>query len=225
MKVYIGWSGETSEKIASILDSCLPILNPHIETFVSVDMERGSALRNAFSEIISCDCALFCVTKENVNSSWLRYQAGAFSGQEKSVIPVFFDTSIRLLDPLSQFPSLTLKKDDMRKLAYALNTYCGDDAVSPEALDATFEGVYPTIERMLKDIRKSQEWEERQLERDRLSYEGIINALTADKRKNSLGVGEEELKQDFNILNSKLDAILSQLSSASPVAPHSENSL
>ena len=210
MKVFIGWSGNTSEKIASILKSWLPLLNEHIEPGVSVDMERGAAWRDSLSQMISsCDGALFCVTEENVNSTWLHYEAGAVSGQDKFVIPVLFDTSARVLGPLGQFQSLTLRKDDMRRLAYDLNNRCEKYAVSPEVLDTRFEVFYPTIESMLEEVRNSRE---RDVERAQEYYK---QALALRQQTTGSQMARESLKRDFETLNSKLDAILSQISKVS----------
>lgn len=209
MKVYIGWAGETSQKIASILKSWLPLINEHITPGISVDMERGAAWRDSLSQMISsCDGALFCVTEENVNSTWLHYEAGAVSGQDKFVIPVLFDTSARVLGPLRQFQSLTLKKADMRKLAYVLNDRCGKYAVSPKVLDARFEAFYPTIESMLEEIRTR----ERVVERAQEYYK---QALALGQQTTGSQMAGESLKQDLETLNSKLDAILSQISKVS----------
>lgn len=216
MKVFIGWSGETSQKVASILKSCLPILNPHIETLVSVDMERGAAWQSELSDVISsCDGALFCVTEENVNSTWLHYEAGLVSGQGKFVIPVLFDKSVRIIGPLNKFQSLTLEKNDLRRLAYDLNERCGSGAVSPEELDATFEGIYPTMEKMLAKARESE------LEHAREMREILEESRKSDERERAREYFEAALslrqqakdpqKQEFETLNSKLDAILSHI--------------
>lgn len=220
MKVFIGWSGNTSEKIASILKSWLPIMNPHIETLSDSGMEAGANWADCLSQMISsCDCALFCFTEDNVNSTWLSYEAGAVSGQGKSVISILFDMPrARFSSPLVFTQLLELTKDSiqtkesMRVLAHNLNELCAEYgyAVSPDVLDATFKGIYPTIEKMLAEVRKSRESDE--LERAREYYK---RAMSLTQQAKGPKMDGEYLKQDFQTLNSKLDAILSQLSRVS----------
>ena len=207
MKVYIGWSGETSKEIASILESWLPLMNPHIEAFSIVDVPTGAAWRYTFfKNLLVCDCAIFCFAQDNINSPWLLYEAGVVSGAEKQIIPLLFDVpSSHLPDPLRFFQPIPFTKDRIWQMALTLNDLCGQDAFSFQELAMKFDELYPTVEKMVEQVR--------------------------DSRKKQPEQGTEDLKRDFATVNSKLDAILSRLSNVSVsdyyggFYPRQENSL
>ena len=215
MKVYIAWSGKISKEVASILNSWLPLMNPHIETFFSAeDIPTGIFWHDALRrEIVTCDCALLCLTSDNIHSPWIYYEAGIIRGKTEPgyVIPVLFDVSIAQLDgPFTHSQAVTLDKDGLRKMAAFLNHLCGRKAgsntISECELYTKFEELYPTLEGLLTEVRNSQK------ER----FQG-----------NQSEQSTEDLKRNFATVNSKLDAILSRLSKAHPgdSYPRQENTL
>ncbi|MBR4544472.1 MAG: toll/interleukin-1 receptor domain-containing protein [Oscillibacter sp.] len=199
MKVYIGWSGETSKEIASILKSWLPLMNPHIEVFNTVDIPTGSAWEHIFfKNLLACDCAIFCFTQDNIHSPWLLYEAGVVSGAEKPIIPLLFDVPLsRLSDPLRFFQPILFTKDHIWQMALTLNDLCGQDAFSYQELAIKFDQLYPTVEKMVEQVRNSQKEQPEQ--------------------------GTEDLKWNLATINNKLDAILSGISMDS--YPRQKNSL
>ena len=198
MKVFLAWSGKTSKEVASILKSWLPLMNPHIEAvFSSADVTPGRTwFEDLRRNVEECDCALFCLTSDNVHSPWLYYEAGMLHNAR--VIPLLFDVPAYRLDgPFSRFQAATFEKNSLWGIASDLNGLCGRDAVSEKALREQFEELYPTVEKMLAQVREKQS-----------------------------GRGAEDLKRerDFATVNRKLDAILSRLSQPVSV-PRQESGL
>ena len=205
IKVYIAWSGETSKEVASILKSWLPLMNSHIEVFVSgTDVPLGADWRdNLLQTRAACDCAIFCCTQDNISSPWLCFEAGQMSAAEKHLYFMMFDTlpvQIKTPTPLRMFPFFTFEKEGLRSVAYDLNRLCGKWQIPPETFDPMFDGLYPTVKKMLAQVRDSRK------ERS---------------QENQSAQNDEDLKRDFATVNSKLDIILSRLKPY----PRQENSL
>ena len=210
MKALIAWSGETSKKVASILKSWFSLMNPRIETFFSAeDIPKGMDWQEALTRsVVECDCALFCLTSDNIHSPWLYYELGMLHNT-KNVIPLLFDVpSYRLDGPFRSFQAETFDEDSLWRVTSLLNELCGRDAVSTKKLESKFVELYPTLEKMLAQVRDSQKERSRE------------NQLEQD-------AGDLKRERDFATVNNKLDAILSRLSKVSPgdSYPRQENSL
>ena len=81
MKVFISWSGDQSKKIAQLFRDWLPTVIQAIEPFVSSeDIEKGARWNTDIAqELKESSFGLICVTKDNLNSQWLNFEAGALS--------------------------------------------------------------------------------------------------------------------------------------------------
>ena len=194
MKVFIGWSGQTSKEVASILKVWLPQMNPHIETFMSSEDVRLEVSWKAeiMNKMRETDYALLCVTRENLNSPWLCFETGVFmGGNVPRVNAILFDVSpSQVSGPLQMFPLIEADKINLRLMVYSLNQLCETQCPIDE-LKRIFDGVYPTVEKMFAQVRESQK-----------------DALPADARD------AQDLKREIVAVNSKLDAILSRLGDA-----------
>ena len=227
MKVWIVWSGKTSKEVASILKSWFPLMNRCIETFFSAeDISEAMIRHDEFTRnVVECDCALFCLTSDNIHSPWLYYELGMLHNM-KNVILLLFDVPFYRLDgPFRNFQAETFDEDSLWRITSFLNELCWRDAVSiplstkelpvsTKELENRFVELYPTMKKMLAQVRVSQ--------KERL-------------RENQSEQGAEDLKreQDFATVNRKLDTILSRLSQTYPndstypgsSYPRQENSL
>ena len=210
MKALFAWSGETSKKVASILKSWFSLMNPRIETFFSAeDIPKGIDWQEALARsVVECDCALFCLTSDNIHSPWLYYELGMLHNTKNVILLLFDVPSYRLDGPFRNFQAETFDEDSLWRVTSLLNELCGRDAVSTKKLESKFVELYPTLEKMLAQVRDSQKerLRENQLEQD---------------------AGDLKRERDFATVNNKLDAILSRLSKVSPSDsyPRQENSL
>ena len=189
MKVFIGYHGEASKEIASILKSWLPTMNPHIETFTEFNYINAETL-NAVDNFPPLDCALLCVTPDCARSPWLAYQAGILVGMgAKRLYLILFGASpLSLPAPLLTLGNVRFDKENIHGVIWELNRLCGKDARSDEELERLFEGTYPAAEQMLKTPLKN------------------LRAPEEDWDKT-----DENLKLEMRVVNRKLDAILSRL--------------
>lgn len=160
MKVFLSWSGSLSREIASALQEWLPSVIQTVEPFLSSDSifkgtrwghELGVALEESSFGII-------CLTRENLDSPWISFEAGALSKSLSSgrVCPFLIDVSRDgLSGPLSQFQNTTLTKDDLLKLVSAINAASGAQSVEHARLAKAFDMWWPDLEAKVNSILAS----------------------------------------------------------------------
>jgi hypothetical protein len=89
MKIFLGWSGLQSLAIAKVLEAWLPEVIPAAEIF-HVDIDKTddwvSALRYAME---GADFAIICPTRENRESEWIHFVAGALFNMRRASVHTF----------------------------------------------------------------------------------------------------------------------------------------
>lgn len=157
MKVFISWSGPLSHKIGEAFRTWLPgalqLVKPY---FTPSDIEKGARWNAEISrELETSSVGIFCMTRENLNSSWLLFEAGALSKQlDKSrVCPVLvgLETS-ELPGPLSQFQATPFERDEIYKLIQTINAALGDAHLDERTLDSVFDMWWPKLESQVQEI-------------------------------------------------------------------------
>lgn len=85
MKLFISWSGETSQQIALQLRKWLPLILPAAKPFItSTDIDKGAKwLGEIHSELEASNFGIVCLTPDNIRSQWLAFEAGALSTSPK----------------------------------------------------------------------------------------------------------------------------------------------
>ena len=95
MKVLISWSGELSHRVALELRKQLPLFIQAVEPWVSSeDIAKGELWRTELAkELEDGSVGILCITRENVGSPWVNYEAGALGNKPETsrVIPFLFD--------------------------------------------------------------------------------------------------------------------------------------
>lgn len=163
MKVFISWSGHKSFKVAKILKEWIPCVIPYIEPYLSSeDIDKGTRWSTDIAtELEAADFGILCVTKDNLNSTWLNFEAGALSKAiEKSrVCPFLFD--LRPSDisnsPILQFQMTNIDRDDIFKLFQSMNNCLNDEKIEDERLKKMFSLVWLELDRALKEVEKNDE--------------------------------------------------------------------
>jgi hypothetical protein len=157
MKVFISWSGALSHKIGEAFYTWLPgvlqLVKPY---FTPSDIEKGARWSAEVSgELESSSIGIFCMTRENLNSSWILFEAGALSKHvDKSrVCPVLIGLEpSELPGPLSQFQATPFQRGEIYKLMQTINAALGDSHLDDKTLDAVFDMWWPKLEQQVKDI-------------------------------------------------------------------------
>lgn len=159
MKVFISWSNPVSQQIALLFRDWLPQVIQLIKPYVSSeDIDKGTRwLIDIAQELNESSYGIICVTKENMNAPWINFEAGALSKKlgKSFVSPFLFDLKPSdVTGPLVQFQQTIFDKEDIRKLLYSINTSCGDERLSDQLLEKSFERCYLDLESGLKLIRE-----------------------------------------------------------------------
>jgi hypothetical protein len=113
MKIFISWSGDKSKEIAEFLKNWIEQIIQAAEPWISVDIEKGKRWNSEISDKLeNSKVGIFCITKENLNSPWILFEAGAISKSSDSYVCTFLIdiNPTDLTGPLSLFQATKLKK-------------------------------------------------------------------------------------------------------------------
>ena len=125
MKVFISWSGPQSEQVASALREWLPKVIQAAEPWMSSsDVNKGTRWGDEISrELESCAMGIICVTRQNVASTWLLFEAGALSKvRHNHVCTYLFGLDpADVSGPLALFQATRAEKLDTLKMVRTIN--------------------------------------------------------------------------------------------------------
>lgn len=165
MRVFISWSGEVSHKVAEILyEWLLEMKIPSLELFYSNDTEKGAEwFQELKSKLATADGGIFCMTKDNVTSPWLFFEAGALcvARDEPFMAPFLFRVNrSEIVGPLTQYQHTDFNRDSVRELVFSLKRTWGNERPPKSAqsdLQADFERLYPELEAKLQAIPEKRD--------------------------------------------------------------------
>ncbi|OUM34737.1 hypothetical protein B8W72_09750 [Pseudomonas putida] len=160
MKVFISWSGEMSKRVGEAFKNWIPHVLQTVEPYYTpTDIEKGTRWSHDIAaELESSSAGIFCVTRENLQSSWLAFEAGAISKQvdDSLVCPVLIDLGTSDLNgPLTQFQVTPFQKAEIKKLIQALNKANSENVLSETILNQAFERNWPELEEHVSEIIRS----------------------------------------------------------------------
>jgi len=100
---------------------------------------------------------ILCVTRDNLNSPWLLFEAGALAKSERAKVCTFLLdlTSEDVEMPLAQFQHTTPKRDEVFALLTSLNDEVGKlggHSLSEMRLRESFDAAWPELARALNNI-------------------------------------------------------------------------
>lgn len=151
MKVFISWSGKKSCEVAKILKKWIPCIIQSVEPyFSSADIDKGARWSTDIAkELEIASFGILCVTKENLNSSWLNFEAGALSKSIDKAKVCPFLLGMKPSDikdsPILQFQMTSINKEDVFQLFLSINKCLEDKKLDENVLTTTFETFWPPI--------------------------------------------------------------------------------
>jgi hypothetical protein len=159
MKVFISWSGDQSKAIAEKLKAWLPQVIQKLKPFVSAhDIESGAMwLQTLTNELAVTDTGILCINAENLDSSWILFEAGALSKglEENAVSSILFGIpQSAVKPPISFFQNTVFGKDPMLKLITDMNKRLKTEALDESLLRKSFDAFWPELENSISDIVK-----------------------------------------------------------------------
>jgi hypothetical protein len=186
MKVFLGWSGETSHKVALALSDWLPQVLQAVRPFVSSeDIAKGARWATEIAkELSASNYGIICVTRENAESAWINFEAGALSKEiDKALVtPFLFDLrDAEIEGPLKQFQVVANDKPDIFKLVKGINAQQGESSIAGKNLEAAFEMWWPKLKGQLENIQRDEG--NRPLPKERATPEMVEELLELARRQ------------------------------------------
>jgi hypothetical protein len=159
MKLFISWSGDLSESLASVIREWLPNVIQNVRPYFTVkDIDKGARwFDDIVKELQQSQVGLICVTPDSLESSWIMFEAGAVSiaVSERKICPIVFAMNkTQLRGPLAQFQAIEFNKVELGLLMQTINGECGEDALSESTLEKSFNKWWPDLESNVNSLLK-----------------------------------------------------------------------
>lgn len=159
MKVFISWSGERSQIFAQALHDWLPMVLQSVVPWLShADIAAGDRWADTIAkELDDSNFGITCVTRENISSPWILFEAGALAKrmQEGRVIPLLLDIEFKdVTGPLAQFQAKKAERGGLFDVINSINQL-SDVKVSESLLPKQFEALWLSLEKKIEDIPKN----------------------------------------------------------------------
>jgi hypothetical protein len=163
MKIFLSWSGNASRKVAECLSHWLPTVIQAVEPFISVhSIEKGERWHHSVStNLDGVDFGIVILTKANLKSPWINFEAGALSKNikdEARLVPLLVDiTDSDLINhPLSHFQYVRMDRAEFLKLFRQINKMTSRP-LSETRLDETFGVWFEQFFDPLREIKSDDE--------------------------------------------------------------------
>jgi TIR domain len=159
VKIFISWSGERSEALARALHKWFPAVLQFVEPWLSQsDIQSGKRWSvEVAKELENCNYGILCVTRENLASPWILFEAGALakSMQDGRVVPLLLNLDFKEISgPLAQFQAKKADSEGIRELLLDLNK-ASSAPVPDSTLETLLQAVLGKLEEELAAIPKN----------------------------------------------------------------------
>jgi hypothetical protein len=159
VSIFISWSGEPSRSYAAILAEWIPFVVPGASVFFSPSIEPGARSFRAIEKALEgCTYGIVCLTRTNLGSPWLNFEAGAMANalrviaeesDQPPVVPLLFGglTTADVQTPLSIFFQMRYPdRGSIQDIVRGINKSLGERSQLPHVLDKLFEALWPECE-------------------------------------------------------------------------------
>lgn len=156
MKVFIGWSGDESRRVALVLREWLPMVIQGVDPFVSsIDIDKGSRWEAKLSEELEATSfGILCLTPDNLDSPWLNYEAGAISRSvDARVCPVLHQVQQDdVQGPMARLQMTSLADEEDVMLMMTSINHVTPTSLSDRVLRHAVKTGWPELAEQLADI-------------------------------------------------------------------------
>lgn len=180
MKVFISWSGQTSKNIAEIFRQWIPSVIQVVKPYYSPDdITKGTRWGTEIAkELDESKVGIICLTKDNLHSPWIMFEAGALSKNidKTKVCPLLFGVEpTDIQGPLVQFQSAKFTKEEMKKVVKMINSELGELSLATEVFENVFEMWWPKLnEKIEAELNKSLKVSSKDVREERDILEEIL---------------------------------------------------
>jgi len=156
MRVFISWSGKRSQLLALALRDWLPLVLHYVKPWLS-ETDIGAGKRwsvEIAKQLEESNFGIICITRENIESSWLLFEAGALakSLQNSLVVPLLMNLDFREISgPLSQFQAKKVAQSSIYEMVQSINE-AGENPIEKTRVSQLFEALWPQLEERLAEI-------------------------------------------------------------------------
>lgn len=203
MKTFISWSGDVSRQVATALYNWLRDVFPDIEPWMSdPDIQAGSRWGvDLNKKLAESNFGILCLTRDNLDSRWLLFEAGALSKDLGSsrVVPYRFKlASTDVAPPLSQFQGVDANEPGTLELIKSINAAKKERRLDEDRLERTFRKWWSDLEQNLEEINLSgparpiREEQEEQLAKLVHGYSGEWEVKSNFSRWRDYELGEKD---------------------------------
>lgn len=181
MKVFISWSGQTSKNIAEIFRQWIPSVIQVVKPYYSPDdITKGTRWGTEIAkELDESKVGIICLTKDNLQSPWIMFEAGALSKNidKSKVCPLLFGVEpTDIQGPLVQFQAAKFTKEEMKKVVKMINSELGDLALTTEVFENVFEMWWPRLgEKIEAELSKPLKSSDKDVRAERDILEEILS--------------------------------------------------
>jgi hypothetical protein len=181
MKIFLSWSGPRSRAIAEALNDWLRRVIQAVKPFYSPEIEKGAKWSGEIdSALEGTSFGIVCLTPDNLDSTWIHFEAGALSKTKDASIWTFLHGLAPgdVPQPLGKFQHTVADKDDTLSLLRTINRRLGEvggESLSEKMLEENFETFWPQLKEKLEIAEKISE------SKSRSSSDGSRNAQRAER--------------------------------------------
>ncbi len=157
MRVFLGWSGQRSHRLALFLQKWLPKVIQTLEPWISTnDIEKGVMWPSGLQDsLLAAEAGVLCLTPENVAKPWLAFEAGMLSRDvERSRVCTLLlglkKSGVR--PPLSLFQATETDREDVFRMMRTLNQGVKPGPLDDGRLSDSFDAWWSDLETELTTL-------------------------------------------------------------------------
>src|SRR5579862_9252521 len=158
MRIFTSWSGDRSKAAALGLKSLLQdLFEEAVQVFVSDHIAPGEAWAQRIgTELEQSEFGILCLTRDNWQSPWLLFEAGAIAKRFATtrVVPYLIDELPPASDrsPLAQFQHVRADREGTYRLVESINSI-RDNPKPADRLSRSFDKWWPDLEQTIKTVQ------------------------------------------------------------------------
>jgi hypothetical protein len=191
-----------SLSIASILRDKIPYIIRTTNPFVStVDINKADLWNKVLEkELTDADFGIVCVTRSNIRSPWLNFEAGVLSRDSRLAPLLFFTDPAHLRGgPLERFQSTVYERSDIFSLLSSINNRLPlESQVALDQLKADFDPWWIELDQALQEVA-AQHSRETETGYGWLYTIGDLKRTVADLTSRCIMVVSPSPERDFNL--------------------------
>lgn len=162
MKIFVSWSSGLSHTVAEAFAEWIHDIIQETQPFISSEMEKGIRwFEELTAQLKDTNYGVICLTRENLHSDWLLFEAGALSKLEKAKVSVLLigldDVDVK--GPLSNFQSTKFERKEFFRLVQGINSNTSSPLNYPDlerAFSKWWDGFEEKVNEALRNVEGAE---------------------------------------------------------------------